>query len=140
MHDFTDLHAVFRQVAAPGASFVAFLVLILWETWLPLLEATHERDDKPGHKWDPVVRRDRFRCQSPLCRRRDLNAHHLRFRSQGGGDELENMVSLCSWCHLYGIHEGRISATPPASKIRWTFGRTPLLVVDGRERKDPSAC
>jgi 5-methylcytosine-specific restriction endonuclease McrA len=81
-----------------------------------------------------VYRRDAFRCTSPVCTRSDVTPHHLVFRSHGGGDEDENVASLCVWCHLHGIHEGRIAAEPPASKIRWRIGRTATVRVDGRVR------
>jgi len=79
-----------------------------------------------------VYRRDRFRCASPVCARRDVTPHHLVFRSHGGGDEDENVASLCVWCHLHGVHEGRILAEPPASRIHWRIGRGGTLEVDGR--------
>jgi hypothetical protein len=81
-----------------------------------------------------VYDRDRHRCQSPCCGRSDVTPHHLRFRSQGGDDSDENVTSLCTWCHLEGIHGGHISASPPASNMRWTFGRTKHTVVEGRRR------
>lgn len=83
-----------------------------------------------------IYARDGFECRSPLCTRRDVTPHHLRFRSQGGGDEDDNLVSLCVWCHLFGVHEGRISARPPASNVRWQLGREPILVVDGRVKAE----
>jgi hypothetical protein len=57
------------------------------------------------------------------------------FRSHGGGDEDENVASLCVWCHLHGVHAGRIGAEPPASRIRWRIGRSGTVLVDGRSRK-----
>ena len=69
-----------------------------------------------------------------MCSRRDVTPHHLKYRSKGGGDEPDNVASVCSWCHLHGIHGGRIRAEPPADKIRWVFGREPILVVEGRRR------
>jgi len=45
--------------------------------------------------------RDGFRCIR--CEdgknRRNLTAHHLIPRSEGGGDNLENLVTLCPPCH-----------------------------------------
>jgi hypothetical protein len=68
------------------------------------------------------------------CNRRDVTPHHLRFRSHGGDESDENLTSLCTWCHLEGIHGGHISATPPASNPCWTFGRNKHTVVKGRRR------
>src|SRR5688572_32786479 len=80
--------------------------------------------------------RDRFRCTSPVCSRRDVTPHHLQFRSAGGSDEPENTTSVCSWCHLCGVHGGRIRAVGTAERIRWELGAPgcPCLVVHGRER------
>lgn len=117
----------FRAVARPEVSFVAFLCFAFWSAWSPVLEA-HDV------AWDEIYRRDRYRCTSPVCSRHDVTPHHLHFKGRGGGDEPENLTSLCPWCHLYGVHEGRIRAEPPASHVKWTFGRHPILTVDGRER------
>ena len=46
----------------------------------------------------------------------------------------ENLVSLCLWCHLFGVHAGRIRARGPASDIRWELGREPILVVHRRTK------
>jgi hypothetical protein len=95
-----------------------------------------------GHTVDPQVAyaaiyaRDGFECQNPTCRRRDVTPHHLKYRSAGGADDEENLISLCVWCHLFGVHEGRIRARPPASRIRWEIGRTPVLVIEGRDVVD----
>ena len=83
-----------------------------------------------------IYERDRHRCVSPVCCRRDVTPHHLRFRSQGGSDEDANVGSLCVWCHLRGIHEGRITAGPPAERIRWRIGapELPGIEVLGRQK------
>ena len=111
-------------------SFVEFACLAVWLTWYPSVKATGAFD-----RWTSVYVRDRYQCSSPLCSRRDVTPHHLRFQSQGGGHEDENVAALCSWCHLEGIHGGRIKAQPPASAIHWRFGRPGEvpLVVRGRE-------
>jgi hypothetical protein len=127
VREFHAVRARFERVAAPGASFVAFLALSVWDAWGPTLT-------RMGGKWRHVYLRDGYRCQNPVCSRRDVTPHHLRFVSQGGGDEDDNVVSLCAWCHLEGIHGGRLRAAPPASAIDWTIGREPIAVVHGRAR------
>lgn len=127
LEQFHRVRRRFERVAPPEASFVAYLGLALWDAWLPSIPGTLDR-------WKDIYRRDRYRCSSPVCMRRDVTPHHLVFRSQGGGDEDENMASVCCTCHLDGIHQGRLRASPAASKIRWTIGRDPIMVVDGRER------
>ncbi len=129
-----DLHrhwqfvrTLYDRVAPQGTSLLAFACLALWRSWIPHLE-------RQESKWRDVHLRDRHRCTSPVCDRHDVTPHHLTFQAHGGTDDAENMSSLCSWCHIHGIHEGRIKAEPPSSNTRWTFGRTPILEVHGRER------
>ena len=109
---------------------VEFACRAVWRSWYPSVKATGAVD-----RWTSVYVRDRYQCSSPLCSRRDVTPHHLRFQSHGGGHEDENVAALCSWCHLEGIHGGRIKAQPPASAIHWRFGRPGEvpLVVRGRE-------
>jgi hypothetical protein len=116
------------------ASFLRFLCENFCRIWLPALRRERLRDSGEQPEYFRVYRRDAFRCTSPVCTRRDVTPHHLVFRSHGGGDEDENVASLCVFCHLRGIHEGRIAADPPASRIRWRIGRTGTLRVDGRTR------
>lgn len=113
-----------------GTTLVSLLCVSFYGVWAHVLE--------PKVAYGHIYARDGFVCQNPLCTRRDLTPHHLRFRSAGGGDEDENVVSLCTWCHLQGIHQGRIRAEPPASEIHWELGRPAVMVVKGR-RKLPAA-
>jgi len=47
-----------------------------------------------------VLARDRHRCQAPgCCHTRFLEVHHLTARSKGGGNEADNLVTLCAACH-----------------------------------------
>ncbi len=120
------VQAMFRKSAEPGP-FEAFLIRSFWHTWL--VEGP-DNDVAYGQ----IYRRDLHRCSSPVCSRRDVTPHHLYFRGRGGGDEDDNITSLCVICHLDLVHGGRMEATPPADHIRWTLGRQPLIVVDGRQR------
>jgi len=45
-----------------------------------------------------VLRRDSWRCQ--CCGSRShLEVHHKGFRSQGGDDSEQNLITLCAGCH-----------------------------------------
>jgi len=45
-----------------------------------------------------VLERDGFTCQE--CGRWTENPpHHIKFRSQGGDDTVENLITLCNGCH-----------------------------------------
>jgi hypothetical protein len=108
------------------AGFLHFLCTTFIETW---------RGRPSDVAYRHIYERDLFECQSPVCGRRDVTPHHLRFRSAGGNDADENVTSLCTWCHLEGIHGGQISAEPPADAIRWSLGRSGHTVVEGRRRQ-----
>ncbi|MDQ2645943.1 MAG: HNH endonuclease [Myxococcota bacterium] len=126
--DFRHWEAIYlrhRGSALRDTTFLRFACELFLDTW-----RARGLDVEYAH----IYERDRHRCQSPCCGRRDVTPHHLRFRSHGGDDSDENLTSLCTWCHLEGIHRGQISATPPASNIRWTFGRSAHTVVEGRRR------
>jgi hypothetical protein len=122
------LEAQARPWLAHGMSWLKFLCLAFWRAWQHLVGA---KVAYGGIYW-----RDRYRCRSPVCSRRDVTPHHLWFRSAGGGDEPENVAAVCSWCHLFGIHGGCIRAGGSAERIHWELGprAQPCLVVDGRER------
>jgi hypothetical protein len=132
------LERIFARVRARvcrgPASFLRFLCENFCRTWLPALRRGCLTESGELPEYFRVYRRDAFRCSSPVCRRRDVTPHHLVFRSHGGGDEDDNVTSLCSWCHLRGVHEGRVGAKPPASRIRWRIGRSGTLRIDGRAR------
>jgi hypothetical protein len=122
------LEAQARRWLPPRMSWLRFLCLSVWQAWRHLL-GSHAAY---GH----IYIRDRFRCTSPVCNRRDVTPHHIQFRSAGGSDDAHNLTSPCAWCHLHGIHGGRIRAVGPAGQIRWELGPkgAPSLIVHGRER------
>lgn len=55
------------------------------------------------HDWDhqrrSALRRDDFSCQDCGVGDCRLHVHHIRPRSQGGTDHIDNLVSLCPDCH-----------------------------------------
>jgi len=123
-----SLEACARRRLPRGMSWVKFLCLTFWRAWGHLVGL--------NVAWGQVYLRDRCRCSSPVCSRRDVTPHHLQFRSAGGSDDDENMASLCTWCHLFGVHGGRIRATGSAGNIRWELGahEAPCVRVQGRQR------
>jgi hypothetical protein len=122
------LEAQARRWLPSSTSWLRFLCLSMWNAWRHVLGASVAY----GH----IYIRDRYRCSSPVCNRRDVTPHHLRFRSAGGSDDAKNMAAVCTWCHLFGVHGGRIRAAGTAERIHWELGAAgcPCLVVNGRER------
>lgn len=57
-----------------------------------------------------VLSRDNYKCQH--CKGKSKNSklevHHIVYRSNGGSDEQENLLTLCSSCH-YKLHHGEIA-------------------------------
>lgn len=92
------LHGGLEEAA--DESFVAFLVRAVMRPWAGVSSG--------GIEYEDVYVRDRWRCQSPVCTSRNVTPHHVVFRSRGGGEERENLVSLCEKCHLELVHGGRM--------------------------------
>ncbi len=120
------LERMFLRRGPRGVTFMRYLCVVLMDAWRPRTRA--------ALAYAEVYARDGHRCTSPVCTRHDITPHHLVFRSSGGDDADENVTSLCVWCHLDGVHGGRLTVTPPASAMAWHIGRTPHTVVEGRTR------
>jgi 5-methylcytosine-specific restriction endonuclease McrA len=53
--------------------------------------------------------RDNWHCRS--CNRtQSLQPHHIKFRSHGGTDTLDNLLTLCWQCHR-AVHDGFLKIT-----------------------------
>ncbi len=69
-----------------------------------------------------VLARDLHRCQAPGCgRTRFLEVHHIKPRNRGGGNQAENLVTLCASCHRLWHERGggqKIHKTAPVSEPR----------------------
>jgi hypothetical protein len=100
---------------SPGAC-LARVAQHFVETWKPLLAGRRPRRAR-------VLERDGHWCQVPGCSRLAAHAHHIRPRSLGGGDEPENLVSLCAAHHLHGLHRGWIGVAGRApGALVWRLG------------------
>ena len=83
------------------------LAVVAWhfiETWRRLARPRRTRSRE-------VRERDGGHCRVPGCSRHATQAHHVEFRSHGGGDEPENLVALCAFHHLRCVHGGWLRVT-----------------------------
>ena len=55
-----------------------------------------------------VLNRDKYTCQHCKTKQCTLEVHHIIFRSNGGSDEPDNLITLCRQCHRE-LHLGKIS-------------------------------
>jgi hypothetical protein len=97
------------------------LAIVAWhfvETWSGLGKPRMTRSRE-------VRERDGGHCQVPGCSRAATHAHHVDFRSHGGGDEPENLVGLCAFHHLRCIHGGwlRVVGRAPDALTWFLRGR-----------------
>lgn len=54
-----------------------------------------------------VYKRDGWKCR--YCSSRSgLHPHHVIFKSQGGTDTMDNLLTLCASCHLLGVHARKL--------------------------------
>ena len=54
-----------------------------------------------------VLHRDNYTCQCCGKKNCQLQTHHIIFRSRGGTDDENNMITLCKECHK-GVHDGTV--------------------------------
>jgi hypothetical protein len=74
-----------------------------------------------------IFERDGWRCRVPGCTsRRNLQVHHVIFRSHGGSDDDANLVVLCAAHHLQCIHRGWLRCHAlPHGLLAWELAPDP---------------
>ncbi|HET8945518.1 MAG TPA: DUF222 domain-containing protein, partial [Candidatus Polarisedimenticolia bacterium] len=106
-----------------------------WVGLLALLEdfvATWDTDAAgPERRDDGTFIRDGWRCAAPGCSsRRNLQDHHVVYRSHLGSDDGSNRVTLCCFHHLRGEHGGLMSVRGRAPLgLTWRLGRPDVAVT-----------
>ncbi|MDQ7823905.1 MAG: HNH endonuclease signature motif containing protein [Candidatus Eremiobacteraeota bacterium] len=126
------------SLVLPEEKFLAALMADYLKTEGTLKKAAHH------HK---ILKRDRFRCQTPGCRcRRNLHVHHIIRRSQGGTDDPWNLIVLCEACHLHLLHGLRTLTVRGRApfELTFTFGSlseagAPFLVYQRGVRRESAA-
>jgi hypothetical protein len=74
-----------------------------------------------------ILHRDDYRCQAPGCTARNhLEVHHIVFRSRGGTDVDENLITLCHAHHHHAVHRQTLRITGRAPfDLTWVFAEGP---------------
>jgi len=60
-----------------------------------------------GNAKAACLNRDNYVCQCCKTKNGTLNAHHIMYRSNGGADTLDNLITLCESCHKK-LHNGEL--------------------------------
>ncbi|WP_041453331.1 HNH endonuclease signature motif containing protein [Anaeromyxobacter dehalogenans] len=109
----------------PAGSCLAILGAHFLGQWDHALKGSRSRSEQ-------VRERDLGWCQVPGCSHRAAHAHHVLFRSQGGGDEAENQVALCAFHHLRCVHGGYLTVFGRAPDgLTWLLGGAPFSGMAG---------
>jgi hypothetical protein len=126
---FRSLEESYGRLGGEPERFVAFLCTAVWRSWAPVLGKSDI--------WEKIYERDGYRCRCPVCFSIETTLHHLLYRSRGGTHAKQNLISLCPFCHLKGEHEARLKVRGTADAPKWILGRRPILVVEGRTKREP---
>jgi hypothetical protein len=85
------------------------------------------RTRKPSAALRRAVReRDRHRCRYPGCESRRVDAHHIRYWSNGGETKLGNLISLCK-AHHHLVHDRGIIVTATGGGFAFHLPAGPRL-------------
>ncbi len=161
-HDAYRAHTTFRWILSEDtAAFLAQQIASIQDraardghgrcpAWSALVLICHharrawsQMEAPRSKREEAVLDRDDWRCAVPGCtRRRSLQRHHIVFASRGGGNEPHNLVTLCAFHHLIGVHQGLIrvqgKAAPGAENLVFELGlrqgKRPLAIYRGDRR------
>lgn len=68
-------------------------------------------------KRSAILHRDGYTCQCCGKKNCRLDVHHIKFRSNGGTDDEENLITLCEDCHK-GVHAGTVTLNKKPKKSK----------------------
>jgi hypothetical protein len=87
---------------------------------------------------EAVLHRDNYTCQICGKKHARLEVHHIIFRSQGGTDDENNLITLCEDCHS-GIHNGKIVLTKKPKKMNLKYATHMSIIRSQLLKKYPEA-
>ena len=78
-----------------------------------------------------ILHRDNYTCQCCGKKNCRLEVHHIKFKSQGGTDDEENLITLCKDCHD-GVHTGIIVLNKKPKKSKNLKHATHMSIIRSR--------
>ena len=66
---------------------------------------------------EAILHRDNYTCQCCGKKNCRLEVHHIKFKSQGGTNDEENLITLCEDCHK-GVHAGTVTLSKKPKKSK----------------------
>lgn len=66
---------------------------------------------------EAVMNRDSYTCQICGAKHTKLEVHHIVYRSKGGTDDEDNLITLCETCHKK-VHKGEINVSLKTKRLR----------------------
>ncbi|MDA3792483.1 MAG: RNA-guided endonuclease IscB [Elusimicrobia bacterium] len=78
-----------------------------------------------------ILDRDNYQCQECKKKNTKLHVHHIVFRSDGGTDTPDNLITLCTSCHDK-VHDGKIEIKGKRSR---TKNATEIGIVKSQLKK-----
>ena len=84
---------------------------------------------------EAVLHRDNYTCQCCGKKNCRLEVHHIKFRSNGGTDDEENLITLCEDCHK-GVHAGTVILNKKPKKCKNLKYATHMSIIRNRLLKE----
>ena len=75
-----------------------------------------------------ILHRDNYTCQCCGKKNCRLEVHHIKFRSNGGTDDEENLITLCEDCHK-GVHAGTVVLNKKPKKSKGLKHATHMSII-----------
>ena len=77
---------------------------------------------------EAILHRDNYTCQCCGKKNCRLEVHHIKFRSNGGTDNEENLITLCKECHG-GVHDGTVILNKKPKKSKNLKHATHMSII-----------
>ena len=80
---------------------------------------------------EAILHRDNYTCQCCGKKNCRLEVHHIKFKSNGGTDDEENLITLCKECHK-GVHAGTVELNKKPKKSKNLKHATHMSIIRSR--------